>query len=62
MIGWGVDRGLAAVRVNRTGPDNYWFGSRPDLLVDLRGDGVDTLIVKVEAAVKAYPYPSSYRT
>lgn len=62
VIGWGVDRGLPAVRVNRTGPDNYWFGSRPDLLVDLRGDGVDTLIAKVEAAVAAYPYPTTYRT
>jgi hypothetical protein len=50
------------VRVNRAGPDDYWFGSRPDLLVDLRGDGVDALIVRVEAAVKAYPYQSTYRT
>ena len=62
VIGWGVDRGVPAVRVNRTGPDNYWFGSRPDLLVDLRGDGVDALIVRVEAAVKEYPFQSAYRT
>ena len=62
VIGWGVDRGASALRVNRTGPDNYWFGSRPDLLVDVRGDGVDALIDRVEAAVRAYPYPSSYRT
>lgn len=62
VMGWGVDRGAPAVRINRTGPDNYWFGSRPELLLDLRGDGVDTLIGKVEAAVAAYPYPTSYRT
>jgi hypothetical protein len=62
VMGWGVDRGASALRVNRTGPDNYWFGSRPDLLVDTRGDGVDALIDRVEAAVGAYPYPSSYRT
>jgi len=62
VIGWGVDRGVPAVRINRTGPDNYWFGSRPVLLVDLRGEGVDALIARVEAAVKAYPYPSAYRT
>ena len=41
VMGWGVDRGAPALRVNRTGPDNHWFGSRPDLLVDRRGDGVD---------------------
>jgi hypothetical protein len=62
VIGWGVDRGLPAIRVNRTGPDNHWFGARPDLLADRRGPGVDQLIAKVEAAVKSYPYPSSYRT
>ncbi len=62
VIGWGVDRGAPAVRKNRTGPDNYWFGSKPDLLVDLRGEGVDPLIARVEAAVAAYPYPATYRT
>lgn len=61
VIGWGVDRGLPAVRVNRAGPDDYWFGERPDQLVDLRGEGIDDVITKVEAAVAAYPYPSTYR-
>ena len=62
VMGWGVDRGAPAVRINRAGPDNYWFGSRPDLLVDRRGAGVGPLVGKVEAAVAAYPYPTTYRT
>jgi hypothetical protein len=62
VMGWGVSRGAPALRVNRTGPDNYWFGSHPELLVDRRGEGVDELIGKVEAAVASYPYPDSYRT
>jgi len=62
VMGFGVGRGAPAIRVNRTGPDNYWFGSRPELLVDRRGPGVDELVAEVEAAVKAYPYPTSYRT
>jgi hypothetical protein len=62
VMGWGVAQGAPAIRVNRTGPDNYWFGSRPELLVDRRGDGVDALIAKVEGAVKSYPYPDTYRT
>jgi hypothetical protein len=61
VMGWGVDRGLPAVRVNRMGPDNYWFGARPDKLVDLRGDRLDEVIAKVETLVAAYPYPSTYR-
>jgi Protein of unknown function (DUF3750) len=62
VMGWGVGNGAPAVRVNRTGPDSYWFGSRPELLVDCRGQGVDELITRLEAAVGAYPYPTSYRT
>jgi uncharacterized protein DUF3750 len=61
VIGWGVDRGLPALRVNRSGPDNYWFGDRPEKLVDLRGEGVDAVVERVQAAVAAYPYPSTYR-
>jgi hypothetical protein len=62
VIGWGVERGAPALRVDRTGPDNYWFGARPELLVDVRGAEVDALITRIEAAVAAYPYRSSYRT
>jgi hypothetical protein len=62
VIGWGVSEGTPAIRVNRMGPDNYWFGARPDLLVDHRGDGVDAMIERIEAAVRAYPYPATYRT
>ncbi len=62
VMGWGVHDGAPALRVNRTGPDNYWFGSRPELLVDVRGPGVDEVIARVQAAVASYPYPASYRT
>jgi hypothetical protein len=62
VMGWGVGNGAPAIRVNRTGPDNHWFGARPELLVDVRGEGVDALIARIEAAVGSYPYPRSYRT
>jgi Protein of unknown function (DUF3750) len=62
VMGWGVGNGAPAIRVNRSGPDNYWFGSRPQLLVDRRGEGVDGLITRVQAAVESYPYAASYRT
>src|ERR1700693_2679173 len=61
VVGFGVAGGAPAVRVDRTGPDNYWFGARPELLLDRRGAGVDELIAKVTAAVAAYPYPPEYR-
>jgi hypothetical protein len=62
VIGFGVQNGLPAIRVDRMGPDNYWFGNKPDLLLDRRGEGVDALIEKVRAAVGSYPWPAEYRT
>src|SRR5579885_2755946 len=47
VVGFGVANGQPAVRVDRMGPDNYWFGARPELILDRRGDGVDALIERV---------------
>jgi hypothetical protein len=62
VVGWGVMRGYPAIQVDRTGPDNYWFGAAPEKLLDRRGPEVDALIRRIEEAVKTYPYPDSYRT
>ena len=61
VIGWGVQRGVPAIRVDRMGPDNYWFGARPEIYVDRRGEGVDELIERVRKAVETYPWPNEYR-
>jgi len=61
VVGFGVANGAPAVRVDRMGPDNYWFGARPRIVLDRRGAGVDAMIDKVRAAVAAYPYPHEYR-
>jgi hypothetical protein len=62
VMGFGVEGGQPAIRRDRMGPDNYWFGNKPELFLDRRGPEVDALIEKVRAAIKAYPYPDSYRT
>lgn len=62
VVGWGVDRGSPAIRVDRMGPDNHWFGARPDLLAERRGAGVQEMIDRIETAVKDYPYPRTYVT
>jgi len=61
VLGFGVANGAPAVRVDRTGPDTYWFGAEPSLILDRRGPGVDALIAQIRAAVASYPYPSEYR-
>ncbi len=59
VVFWG---GPPHVRRNFAGPDAQWFSNTPDLLVDLRGAGVETLIDQVEAAVRSYPFNDTYRT
>jgi hypothetical protein len=60
VIGWGVRYGNDAVRVSRGVPDAYWFGSKPELLADLRGPEVEALIDRIEAASAKYPYNDRY--
>jgi Protein of unknown function (DUF3750) len=45
------------VRIDRIEPDNYWFGARPQILLDRRGAGVDEMIARLRAAVANYPIP-----
>jgi len=61
VIGWRAMRGAPALVIGHGTPDSYWFGSPPDLLVDLRGEGVDEIILQVVRAVAAYPHAEEYR-
>jgi Protein of unknown function (DUF3750) len=61
VLGFGVANGAPAVRIDRMGPDNYWFGARPQIVLDRRSAGVDDMIARVRAAVASYPYPNAYR-
>ncbi len=61
VLGFRLFRGGdTAVVARDRAPDGYWFGNRPELLADVRGDGVDELIHRIEAAVVNYPYPGTY--
>ena len=59
VVGW---RAPHVVQRNYALPDGLWYGARPRLLVDHRGDGVDALIGQIEAAIKSYPYADIYRS
>jgi uncharacterized protein DUF3750 len=59
--GWRLRRTGSAVNVDHRSPDSRWFGSRPDLLAEARGDGVDEIIARIEQAVADYPYADTYR-
>lgn len=55
------EQGLPLVRIEKDLPDRYWYGARPRLLKELRGDGVDRLIASVDKAAKNYPWATTYK-
>jgi len=59
VVGWGGGR---VVRRNYAAPDAMWYGQRPRLLVDRRGDAAGALIPGIEAAIETYPFPERYRS
>jgi hypothetical protein len=59
--GWRLRRTGSAVSVDRRPPDSRWFGNRPSLIAERRGDGVDELIARIRAAVDAYEHADTYR-
>jgi hypothetical protein len=60
VIGWRLRRGESVLSIRQDVPDRYWFGSKPELLAERRGDGVDALIEKIDQAARAYPYKHEY--
>lgn len=59
--GWRLRRTGRSVSVDNRSPDSRWFGNRPELLAERRGDGVGDLIARIEQAVADYPYADTYR-
>lgn len=41
-------------------PDRHWYGARPELYADIRGDEAEALIPAIEQAVQSYPYVTEY--
>jgi hypothetical protein len=58
--GWRARYGGSALVVSNDIPDRYWFGNRPELIADLRGEGVDDVIKRVVDAIDLYPYANTY--
>lgn len=61
VTGWQVSRGLPAIRQYQTlTPDRYWYGSKPELLLSIKGDKASKLIPKIQAAIALYPWVNEY--
>jgi len=61
VIGWRVKQGKPAIRQYKTRtPDRYWYGSKPELLLSIKGDKAMALIPKIQAAIALYPWGNEY--
>jgi len=61
VVGWRGRYGSGVVGINRDTPDRYWYGSRPKLLREHRGEQAESLIDAVDAAARLYPWKNTYK-
>lgn len=61
VIGWRAYRDMPVVSVSNRPADGRWFGAEPKLLADIRGEGVDRIIKRIDTAAQRYPYMDEYR-
>lgn len=61
VMGWHIMHGDKALVVSNRPADARWFGSTPEIIADVRGEGVDDIIKRIEAAAISYPYMDEYR-
>ncbi len=60
VMGYQARRTGNGVRSSQRAADMYWYGNRPWLLADVRGPGVDDTITRIQSAVGAYRFATSY--
>lgn len=60
VIGWRAYRGDPVLTIHNRPPDGRWFGAEPELLFDLRGEGVDGVIQRIDLAARSYPHANAY--
>lgn len=60
VIGWRGRGGASTVASYASDPDRYWFGARPELLAEIRGDVAEEAINRIFEAVRTYPHANEY--
>jgi len=60
VMGWRRYRNLPVVISNPDAPDRSWYGAKPELIAELRGETAESAIPKLEQAIREYPYQYNY--
>ena len=60
VIGWRKFDKAPVLRAEKDIPDRLWFGNRPALLADIRGEEANRIADKIRQAALEYPYKREY--
>ena len=60
VMGWNLYFSGNAVVVKQDIPDRYWYGSKPELIEEIRGEKAERAIPKIIKYVNDYPYKTYY--
>lgn len=60
VVGWRLFSGHSALSIETDIPDRYWYGQKPQIILDKRGEEAEKLIPQIVEAATHYPYPRNY--
>ena len=61
VIGWRMYAGRSGLSISdSSAPDAEWYGAKPMLLEDVRGERAETIIARLPAAAASYPFATTY--
>lgn len=60
VIGWRKYYGHAPLVITEDIPDRLWFGQKPQIIFDLRGEKAQQLIPQISALARRYPDANDY--
>lgn len=61
VVGWRTYQGNPVMNIKTDIPDRFWFGEKPRLIKEHRGEGVDEMIDAVNKAAEIYPWKTTYK-
>jgi hypothetical protein len=61
VVGWRSHHNQPVLNIRYDIPDRYWYGEKPEVIMEYRGEGVDSLINSVAKAANSYPWKTTYK-
>ena len=60
VVGWRLRWADSSVAIGGRKPDGHWYGARPRVLADVRGEHVDRLIARIDHVARNYRHSRRY--